>query len=49
MNPTVNIAAGDKFLWAAYIVVWVIHACYMLTLVNRGKRLARERKELNRN
>jgi CcmD family protein len=47
MSPV--IVGGTHYLWAAYIVVWVIHGGYALTLMNRGKRLERERKELGRN
>jgi CcmD family protein len=47
MNPVIQ--GGTNYLWAAYIVVWVIHCGYILTLVSRGKRLERERKELGRN
>jgi CcmD family protein len=49
MNPSVNIAHGEYYLWAAYVVVWVIHGSYILMLMNRSKRLERERKELDRN
>jgi CcmD family protein len=49
MNPSVTITGGEHYLWAAYIVVWVIHVAYILTLMNRGKQIERERKELNRN
>lgn len=45
---TVNHAAGTVYLYAAYIVVWVVHCTYAYTLVSRGKRLKRERKELDR-
>ena len=48
MNPPV-IVHGQAFLYAAYIVVWVIHCAYALTLVSRGKRLQRESRELKRN
>ena len=49
MNPPTVIAHGEAFLYAAYIVVWVIHCGYALTLVSRGKRLQREARELKRN
>ena len=48
MNPPV-IVHGQAFLYAAYIVVWVVHCSYALTLVSRGKRLQRESRELKRN
>jgi CcmD family protein len=48
MNPP-QIAHAEVFLYAAYIVVWVIHCGYALTLVSRGKRLQRESRELKRN
>lgn len=38
----------DVYLYAAYIVVWVVHSFYACTLVSRGKRLKRESRELNR-
>jgi CcmD family protein len=37
------------YLYAAYAAVWIIHGGYILTLVSRGKRLAREARELKRN
>ena len=37
-----------KFLCAAYIATWVIHAFYISTLVRRFSRLRREMKELGR-
>jgi CcmD family protein len=43
-----NHAANNVYLYAAYIVVWVVHCVYALTLVNRGKRMKRELKELRR-
>ena len=47
MNPVIS--GGSHYLWAAYIVVWVIHGGYILTLYNRSKQLERERRELGRN
>ncbi len=38
----------DAYLYAAYIVVWVVHSVYVGTLVSRGKRIKRESRELNR-
>jgi CcmD family protein len=43
-----NISGGNAYLYAAYAVVWIVHCTYALTLVNRGKRMKREHKELNR-
>jgi CcmD family protein len=36
------------YLYAAYIVVWGVHALYAFSLVSRGKRMKRELHELNR-
>jgi CcmD family protein len=45
MNGAVN---NNAYLYAAYIVVWVVHLIYASTLVSRGKRMKRETRELNR-
>jgi len=37
-----------KFLFAAYIATWVIHALYLGTLVRRFGRLRRQLKELGK-
>jgi CcmD family protein len=37
-----------KFLYAAYIATWVIHAVYLGTLVRRFSRVRRELKELGK-
>ena len=37
-----------KFLFAAYIATWVIHASYIGTLLLRFRRLRQELKELGR-
>jgi CcmD family protein len=37
-----------KFLFAAYIATWVIHAFYLSTLVRRFGRLRLELKELGK-
>lgn len=44
MNPTAN----NAYLYAAYIVVWVVHCTYAFTLASRARRMKRERLELNR-
>ncbi len=36
------------YLYAAYIVVWVVHSIYAFTLVSRAQRIKRESRELNR-
>lgn len=38
---------ANKFLFAAYIATWVIHLCYLSTLVRRFSRLRRQLKELH--
>ncbi len=37
-----------KFLYAAYAATWLIHACYIGSLVRRFSRLRREMKELGK-
>jgi CcmD family protein len=37
-----------KFLFAAYVATWVIHAFYLGTLLRRFSRLRRQLKELER-
>jgi CcmD family protein len=37
-----------KFLFAAYIITWVIHAFYLGTLVRRFSRLREQLKELGK-
>ena len=39
---------GIKFLFAAYIAVWVIHAFYLGTLVLRFISLRRQLQELGK-
>jgi CcmD family protein len=39
---------SEAFLYAAYIVTWVIHVVYLGTLVRRYARLKQEIKELER-
>jgi CcmD family protein len=35
-----------KYLEAAYLVTWIIHVTYLLTLVNRFKKLRKELDQL---
>jgi CcmD family protein len=44
MNPAAN---NNAYLYAAYIVVWVIHCAYAFSLMSRGRRMKREARELN--
>jgi CcmD family protein len=44
MNGATN---NNAYLYAAYIVVWVIHCVYAFSLMSRGKRMKRETRELN--
>jgi CcmD family protein len=37
-----------KFLFAAYIVTWLIHGAYLGSLVRRFSRLRREMKEMGK-
>jgi CcmD family protein len=37
-----------KFLYAAYIATWLIHAFYLGTLVRRFRRLRQQLKELGK-
>jgi CcmD family protein len=37
-----------RFLYAAYVVTWVIHILYLLSLTARFRRLKREMSELQR-
>lgn len=41
MNPI-------PFLYAAYIVTWVIHAVFILTLVTRYRKAERELREFQK-
>ena len=41
MNPI-------PFLYAAYIVTWVIHGVFILTLVTRYRKVDRELREFQR-
>ena len=37
-----------KFLYAAYIATWLIHACYLGSLFRRYNRLRQQRKDLGK-
>jgi CcmD family protein len=37
-----------KFLYAAYIATWLIHALYLASLVRRYGRLRRQMKDLQK-
>jgi CcmD family protein len=39
---------ASKFLYAAYIVTWLIHFFYLGTLVRRYSRLRQQMKELGK-
>ncbi len=39
---------GIKFLFAAYIVTWVIHGVYLGSLVRRFGKLRQQLKELGK-
>lgn len=41
-----NAAANNAYLYAAYIVVGVIHGFYLWSLLARSRRLQREAREL---
>jgi CcmD family protein len=43
-----NSASSIKFLYAAYIATWLIHAIYLGTLVRRYSRLRQQMKELRK-
>lgn len=45
MNPAAN---HNAYLYAAYIVVWVIHSAYAWSLWQRERRMKREFEELKR-
>lgn len=36
-----------KFLFAAYVATWVIHAFYVGTLIRRFRRLRQQEKDLD--
>ena len=37
-----------KFLYAAYIITWLIHALYLGSLVRRYSRLRQQMRELDK-
>jgi CcmD family protein len=43
-----NSASSIKFLYAAYIATWLIHAVYLGTLMRRYSRLRRQMKDLGK-
>jgi CcmD family protein len=43
-----NSAGSIKFLYAAYIAVWVIHSLYIASLARRYSRLRQQMKDLHR-
>ena len=42
-----NASANNGYLYAAYIVVWVILGVYAFSLMSRSRRMKRESRELN--
>jgi CcmD family protein len=44
----VNSASSIKFLYAAYIATWLIHALYLGSLVRRYSRLRKQMKDLGK-
>jgi CcmD family protein len=43
-----NSASSIKFLYAAYIATWLIHALYIGSLVRRYSRLRQRMKDLGK-
>jgi CcmD family protein len=37
-----------RFLYAAYVVTWVIHGVYLMTLVSRYRKSEREMRDFQR-
>jgi CcmD family protein len=37
-----------RFLIAAYVATWLIHGCYMASLVRRFRKLQQQMKELGK-
>ena len=44
-----NSANATKFLYAAYIATWLIHAVYIGSMVRRYSRLRQRMKDLGKN
>jgi CcmD family protein len=44
----VKSASAIKFLYAAYTATWLIHVCYIGSLVRRYSRLRRQMKDLGK-
>jgi CcmD family protein len=40
---------ATHYLYAAYAATWLIHICYLGTLVRRQRRLRERMRELKRN
>ena len=43
-----NSASSIKFLYAAYIATWLIHALYLGSLVRRYSRLRKRMRDLGK-
>ena len=43
-----NSASAIKFLYAAYVATWLIHALYIGSLLSRYRRLRQRMKELGK-
>jgi CcmD family protein len=37
-----------NYMWAAYIVTWVVHIAYLLYLSSRARRIRQEAEELKK-
>ncbi len=43
-----NSASAIKFLYAAYVATWLIHALYIGSLLSRYRRLRQRMKDLGK-
>jgi hypothetical protein len=43
-----NSASAIKFLYAAYVTTWLIHALYIGSLLSRYRRLRQRMKDLGK-
>jgi CcmD family protein len=43
-----NSASAIKFLYAAYVATWLIHALYVGSLLSRYRRLRQRMKDLGK-